>query len=123
VSVRVPAQPERVFAATLAMLDEQVVVVVPLAPDADARPREAIVLRDERGVLRAYRNLCQHLPVPLDAGSRRFIFSGYLLCGTHGARYRLADGLCVHGPCLGKALHALEIECVSDELFVLDAGQ
>jgi nitrite reductase/ring-hydroxylating ferredoxin subunit len=85
--------------------------VVDLGRDDKGRPAEALVLRDHQGHLRAYRNLCRHLPVPLDGGSREF-FDGagwHLRCGTHGALYRLHDGRCVHGPCGGKALEALEV--------------
>jgi nitrite reductase/ring-hydroxylating ferredoxin subunit len=39
---------------------------------------------------------------------------------THGARYRLHDGLCFSGPCRGSSLHALEVELRDDGVFVLD---
>jgi len=95
---------------------------VPLAPDAEGRPREAIVLRDGRGVPRAYVNLCKHLPIPLDAGSRDFIAvdGTHLLCGTHGALYRREDGLCVDGPCEGESLDALELVDDDGQLVLLD---
>src|SRR5690606_15269320 len=83
------------------------------ALDADerGRPREALVIRDEDGAPRAYLNRCRHLPIPLDAGSRVFldVLGTHLVCGTHGARYRLRDGLCVEGPCVGLALEALTV--------------
>jgi nitrite reductase/ring-hydroxylating ferredoxin subunit len=123
VSESVVREPTRVPAGKHSDLPPAVVRVVRLAPDAEGKPREALVLRDEAGVLRAYRNLCRHLPVPLDAGSRRFLVAGQLECATHGARYQPADGLCVAGPCIGTRLVGLAVEREGDDLFVLDAGQ
>ena len=86
--------------------------VVPLPPGANGMRREAIVLCDEQGELRAYVNRCQHLPIPLDGGGRAFFSADgrHLLCRTHGASYRLHDGLCVAGPCTGSSLVALRLE-------------
>lgn len=84
---------------------------VRLPADALGRPREALVLLTPTGELRAYLNRCEHLPIPLDGGSREFLDpSGtHLRCGTHGALYRLGDGLCVHGPCRGRSLARLPV--------------
>ncbi len=80
--------------------------VAPLPPPKQGPPREALVLRDHGGALRVYLNRCQHLPIPLDGGSRRFLSAdgGHLECGTHGALYRMEDGYCVDGPCEGDSL-------------------
>lgn len=82
---------------------------VALARDELGRPREALVLLAEDGEPRAYLNRCQHLPIPLDGGSRVFLDAAgrHLRCGTHGALYRVRDGLCIDGPCPGKVLIAL----------------
>lgn len=87
-------------------------VVVPMSPDERGRPREALVLLDHDGTPRAFINRCKHVPIPLDGGSRQF-FTGdkeALLCGTHGARYRLTDGYCVSGPCHGAKLDPILIQ-------------
>jgi nitrite reductase/ring-hydroxylating ferredoxin subunit len=91
--------------------------VVALPPEGRI-PREALIIRDALGVPRAYLNRCQHLPIPLDGGSRRFLAKdgAHLQCGTHGARYRISDGHCVDGPCKGAALHTLTLEQHGDEL-------
>ena len=115
--------PVRVFACRLVALEHGHVVVVRLSPDATGRPREAIVLCDGRRVVRAYLNLCRHLPVPLDAASRDFLRDGQLQCATHGARYRLEDGLCVVGPCRGASLFALPVHIEGDEVFVYEPVQ
>jgi nitrite reductase/ring-hydroxylating ferredoxin subunit len=93
-----------------------------LAPDPFGRPREGIVLLDEGDQARAYLNQCRHLPIPLDSGSRHFFAFGELQCATHGARYRLRDGLCVSGPCRGASLFALPVEITSGLVFVHDDG-
>lgn len=112
-------------AGSLAQLDAESVLVVPLARDDSGKPREALVVRDASGQVRAYRNLCRHLPVPLGVsvpGAPPVLREGHLQCLTHGARYRLHDGLCVSGPCEGSALYALPIEIEAGDAFVLDDG-
>lgn len=96
--------------------------LVRLSPTPEGFRREALVLRDETGALRVYMNRCRHLPITLDAGSRRFVFPGSdeLVCGTHGARYRRSDGLCTWGPCTGKALEPVAFEDAGPELVLLD---
>lgn len=86
--------------------------VVALGPDERGIAQQVLVVRDEGDTPRAYLNVCQHLPIPLDGGSGDYFDpSGKeLFCGTHGARYRLSDGLCVFGPCKGRKLEAVPVE-------------
>ena len=97
-------------------LDPREVRCVSLERDEQGRPREALVLLDERGEVRAYLNRCEHLPIPLDAGSREFLTEDgtHLRCGTHGALFRREDGLCVLGPCKDESLLALPIRIAAD---------
>ena len=99
--------------------------VVRLAPQEDGYRREALVLRDEAGTLRVWRNRCRHLPVLLDAGSHSFVDarSDDLVCNTHGARYRRSDGVCTWGPCVGKALEPVAFEDDGPEMVLLDEGR
>jgi nitrite reductase/ring-hydroxylating ferredoxin subunit len=94
--------------------------LVQLGPDDRGRPIAALVLRDETGAAVAYRNMCRHLPVPLDGGTGRFFSDdgAHLVCGTHGATYRLGDGLCIDGPCKGLALHPLRVRRDGGQLYV-----
>ena len=94
--------------------------VVSLGTDEQGLPFQAMVLRDQSGAIRAYRNFCRHLPVPLDGGSRRFLTDdrAHLVCRTHGATYRLQDGYCIEGPCKGMSLFALEWEDRAGDLYV-----
>lgn len=101
------------------------VLVVPLGEDDRGRPITALVLRDETGKAVAYRNMCRHLPVPLDGGTGELLSQDgtHLVCGTHGACYRLHDGLCVDGPCKGLALHPLRVRRRGRDLFVSHASE
>ena len=71
---------------------------------------EGILLRTPEGV-RAWRNLCRHLAVPLDKHRPGDVTDGggHLVCQEHGARYRPGDGLCVAGPCAGSRLRPLAV--------------
>lgn len=99
-----------------------VVRTAQLGHDDDGLPILALLLRDENGVIVAYRNLCRHLPVPLDGGTGELLSDdgAHLICGTHGATYRLLDGYCVEGPCEGLALQPLEVREEGGDLFVSD---
>ena len=91
-----------------------------LGVDGEGRPIQAMVLRNEAGSLVAYRNLCRHLPVPLDGGTGDLLTEDreHLVCGTHGATYRVGDGVCVEGPCEGAALEPLHIRVDSGDVYV-----
>ena len=70
-------------------------------------------------------NSCPHLGVPLDWVPDRFLSpSGdRIVCATHGAEFRVTDGQCTHGPCLGDRLEPVMIEIKAGVIFVpKDAG-
>lgn len=54
----------------------------------------------------AYENSCPHVGTPLDWTPDEFLdrTRRYLVCATHGALFRLGDGVCVAGPCQGDQL-------------------
>jgi nitrite reductase/ring-hydroxylating ferredoxin subunit len=128
----------RVAAGTLSSLEPGIVRVVPLprglfgAPPVV--PLEALVVRDHGGTPRAYLNRCRHLPIPLSFGrptgrslydaSHEFLTrdNQALECKTHGARYRLDDGMRFEGPCTGRALLALGLVVEGDEVYVVAAA-
>jgi nitrite reductase/ring-hydroxylating ferredoxin subunit len=76
-----------------------------------AEPREIFLYRDGGRVL-AYENLCPHMAAPLDMSARELMApdGAHFLCSTHGALFRVEDGLCVAGPCHGQALAQLAVE-------------
>lgn len=93
---------------------------VQLGVDADGIPISAVLVRDDSGAILAYRNLCRHLPVPLDGGTGELLAEdgAHLICGTHGATYRVLDGYCVEGPCEGLSLQRLPVRIEAGDLFV-----
>ena len=85
----------------------------------DEIPAFAIILRKE-GNLRAYLNICRHLPIPLGFIGDRLADAAktHLICSTHGARYRMIDGYCDDGPCEGKSLYPIEISQQNGKFFL-----
>lgn len=91
-----------------------------LGEDEAGLPIMAMLLRDRSGAVVAYRNLCRHLPVPLDGGTGALLSDdgAHLVCGTHGATYRITDGYCVEGPCEGLSLEPLHHREAPDGYYV-----
>jgi nitrite reductase/ring-hydroxylating ferredoxin subunit len=83
-----------------------------------APPRLSLLVVRAGAEVRAFWNVCRHLPVPLDSGAGALPPDPDLICLTHGARYRRTDGLCVAGPCKGARLEGVEVEEVEGEWFV-----
>lgn len=67
-----------------------------------------MVLRRGEAVF-VYVNDCPHWGAPLDFEPGRFLDpTGTLIqCSTHGALFRIDDGTCIKGPCLGARLQAV----------------
>ena len=40
-------------------------------------------------------------------------------CKAHGALYEPTTGVCVEGPCKGRSLAPLRVECEGDDVFLL----
>jgi nitrite reductase/ring-hydroxylating ferredoxin subunit len=70
-----------------------------------ANGTELVLVRRD-GALHIYENRCPHQGTPLETFPNKFLNSdgSLLICSTHGARFRVEDGLCVSGPCLGQRL-------------------
>ena len=71
-----------------------------------------------------YVNACPHRGTPLDWKPDTFLTpDGTLIqCSTHGARFRIDDGGCVAGPCMGQALATVRVE-VEDGMLLLAADR
>jgi len=74
-------------------------------------PLRGLVVRTAAGV-HAYLNNCPHAGHPLDLIPGRFLTAdgSLLLCSSHGAPFEKSTGLCVAGPCAGRALAPLALE-------------
>ena len=56
-----------------------------------------------------YVNVCPHLGTSLNLLPDRFLSAdgSRIVCVTHGAEFRIEDGRCLAGPCLGQALRSV----------------
>jgi nitrite reductase/ring-hydroxylating ferredoxin subunit len=72
----------------------------------------------------AYENVCPHVGSPLDFMPDRFldIDKKLILCATHGALFRIADGHCVGGPCAGQALTPVPIQIEAGAIYLAGDG-
>jgi nitrite reductase/ring-hydroxylating ferredoxin subunit len=74
-----------------------------------------------RGEWHAYLNSCPHTRVSLNWLPNQFFDPGreYLQCSLHGALFQPHDGLCIYGPCLGRALTRLPVVERAGEIAVM----
>ncbi len=68
--------------------------------------------------VRGYIDRCPHAGMPLALMGDRFLTreNDLILCSSHGALFRIDDGLCVAGPCEGRTLWPWAIEVVDGEV-------
>ena len=78
--------------------------------DTEAGAVSLFVVRAGGAVI-AYENSCPHTGGPLDWVPGRFLTreKDLILCATHGALFRIANGACLSGPCVGERLRALPV--------------
>lgn len=83
--------------------------------------RQTVFVVRHAGAIRAYRNACPHQGTPLEIVPDAFFDAGrrFLVCRTHGAQFRPADGFCVAGPCAGRSLTPAPVR-VENGMLVLD---
>jgi len=72
-----------------------------------------------------YVNSCPHIGTPLDWTPNRFLSRDgrTIVCATHGAQFRIDDGVCINGPCIGDRLEPVPTEIRDGTVYVpRDAG-
>lgn len=81
--------------------------------------REIILVRHDDDCF-AYLNSCPHTGASLDWQPGQFLdSSGTLLqCSTHGALFRIMDGLCIYGPCVNQSLTAVRTEIEDGQVYL-----
>ena len=92
------------------------VKLCPLGDIADGRARGMVlelragrfhgfVIRKGRDVY-GYTDLCPHAGLPLAKTLDDYLTpdGGFIACSWHGALFRVEDGECVGGPCMGQSL-------------------
>jgi len=79
-----------------------------------------MVIRGEGGVF-VYRNACPHTGMPLDFKPGRFLTAdgAMIQCSTHGAKFRIEDGVCVSGPCQGDSLTPVGAEIRNGGVYLI----
>ena len=82
-------------------------------------PLRGLVVRAGAQV-HGYINRCPHAGHPLDLVPGRFltIDGALILCSSHGALFEKSTGLCVAGPCPGRALTRVPLEVRSGLVLV-----
>jgi len=72
------------------------------------------------GRIRVYVNSCPHIGLPLEPLPDRFLDARkqMIICSAHGARFRIEDGVCITGPCIGEALEAVPVRIVDGQVVV-----
>lgn len=77
-----------------------------------------LVRRDDQ--VHAYRNECPHAGNRLEWKPDAFLTKdrSLIMCSVHGANFRIHDGFCVAGPCMGRSLTALEARVVAGRIEV-----
>ena len=65
-----------------------------------------------------YENSCPHLGIQLDCQEHESldIDASMIQCSSHGALFRIEDGECLLGPCLGQALTAIEFKLIDGQV-------
>jgi nitrite reductase/ring-hydroxylating ferredoxin subunit len=72
-----------------------------------------------------YVNSCPHIGTPLDWTPDRFLSrdGSTIVCATHGAQFRIDDGVCISGPCIGDRLEPVAAKIREGTVYVpKDAG-
>jgi nitrite reductase/ring-hydroxylating ferredoxin subunit len=87
---------------------------------AGAPAQEAILLVRRGDHVAAFVNECPHMGLPLDWKPDRLALDdgAFLRCSHHGAVFRVDDGLCVAGPCVGESLNPVTL-CIVDGMVML----
>lgn len=71
-----------------------------------------LVLINHRDEFYLYHNSCPHHSIPLEWMPDKFldVERQYIQCATHGALFRIEDGICVSGPCVDDHLDPVPFE-------------
>lgn len=66
-----------------------------------------------------YVDRCPHMGIPLAKSLDQYMTpdGDHIKCGWHGALFRVEDGSCVEGPCLGGKLAAWPLATVMGDVF------
>lgn len=73
--------------------------------------RLSLIVTRRGGRVAAFRNRCAHANYPLQRADGRILLQEgrFIVCGAHGASYRVEDGACTGGPCNGHGLERVSV--------------
>ena len=78
--------------------------------------RQSIIVHRAGTRVDAWLNICPHQGRRLDYVPGKFLTDrNLLICAAHGASFRLDDGRCVSGPCLGSSLRRVSVEDAGED--------
>jgi nitrite reductase/ring-hydroxylating ferredoxin subunit len=82
-----------------------------LAENGEPRPYSIVIVRPTPYQYRGYMNACPHAGVWLNVGTGEFFTPdrAFLRCGRHGAKFDIATGHCIEGPCEGARLISVDL--------------
>ncbi|MBA3582865.1 MAG: Rieske (2Fe-2S) protein [Gammaproteobacteria bacterium] len=77
-----------------------------------ARGQQELFVVRNNNRCHAYFNSCPHTGAPLNWQDHRFLNydKTLIMCSLHGAQFRISDGRCLHGPCVGAHLSRIDTE-------------
>lgn len=80
--------------------------------------RATIFVVRQNGRVYGYVNSCPHVRLPLNWTDDQFLdlSRDYIACANHAARFEIATGLCVRGPCKGKSLTPVPVTVAGDDI-------
>jgi nitrite reductase/ring-hydroxylating ferredoxin subunit len=81
--------------------------------------RKLFAIRQDNQLF-AYWNSCPHMGIPLNWMPEKFLdLDGiFLQCSSHGALFKVDDGECVGGPCVGDHLSPVTLKRDGDQYFI-----
>lgn len=81
--------------------------------------RQLFAIRQDNQLF-AYWNSCPHMGIPLNWMPEKFLdLDGvFLQCSSHGALFKIDDGECVGGPCIGDHLSPVTLKRDGDQFFI-----
>ena len=90
---------------------------------ADETPQREIFVVRAGDRIYGYVNSCPHIGTPLNFLPDRFLTRDRreILCSTHGARFEIATGRCIAGPCVGRSLARATVKIQNDVILLDDA--
>lgn len=83
--------------------------------------RDTMFLVRKGGRVYGYRNACPHVDYARMAWRKDAYLNGdrsRIMCSAHGALFRIEDGRCETGPCVGAALEAVDLTMRDGEVWL-----